>query len=92
MVCIHTASNVGGGGTQVETSMCTQSPRGVSRRYLAALLPGLMSLRFLLAGLGITREPRLVAGTAVSSSCRTHATAAGAASTCICMANRPYGA
>ena len=35
-------------------------------RLLAALLSGLMSLRFLLAGLGITREPRLVAGTAVS--------------------------
>lgn len=30
------------------------------------MLPALMSLRFLLAGLGITREPRLVAGTAVS--------------------------
>lgn len=35
-------------------------------RCLAAMLPALMSLRFLLAGLGITREPRLVAGTARS--------------------------
>jgi hypothetical protein len=38
------------------------------RRCLAALLPALMSLRFTLAGLGVTREPRLVAGTAVSAS------------------------
>lgn len=36
-------------------------------RCLAAMLPALMSLRFLLAGLGVTREPRLVAGTAVSA-------------------------
>eukprot|EP00879_Flechtneria_rotunda_P012203 GHRR01012744.1.p1 GENE.GHRR01012744.1~~GHRR01012744.1.p1 ORF type:complete len:223 (+),score=75.04 GHRR01012744.1:674-1342(+) len=33
-------------------------------RYVAALLPALMTLRFMLAGLGITYEPRLVAGTA----------------------------
>jgi hypothetical protein len=39
----------------------------LAHRCLAALLPGLMSLRFALAGLGITREPRLVAGTAVST-------------------------
>lgn len=35
-------------------------------KCIAALLPGLLSIRFALAGLGITREPRLVAGTAVS--------------------------
>jgi phytol kinase len=41
-------------------------------RCLAAMLPALMSLRFLLAGLGITREPRLVAGTAVSTPPQAH--------------------
>uniref|UniRef100_A0A383VFP1 Phytol kinase n=1 Tax=Tetradesmus obliquus TaxID=3088 RepID=A0A383VFP1_TETOB len=35
-----------------------------SARYLAAALPGAMALRFLLAGLGVTHEARLVAGTA----------------------------
>lgn len=34
-------------------------------RFLAAVLPGAMALRFMLAGLGVTDEARLVAGTAV---------------------------
>ncbi|KAF6263183.1 hypothetical protein COO60DRAFT_1698945 [Scenedesmus sp. NREL 46B-D3] len=33
-------------------------------RFLAAVLPGAMALRFMLAGLGVTDEARLVAGTA----------------------------
>eukprot|EP00878_Enallax_costatus_P027661 GHUV01029803.1.p1 GENE.GHUV01029803.1~~GHUV01029803.1.p1 ORF type:complete len:122 (+),score=15.04 GHUV01029803.1:402-767(+) len=35
-----------------------------SARFFAAALPGLMAVRFVLAGLGITHEPKLVAGTA----------------------------
>eukprot|EP00775_Hariotina_reticulata_P001450 gene1450-1792_t len=35
-------------------------------RCYAAALPGLMTVRFVLAGLGVTNEPRLVAGTARS--------------------------
>lgn len=38
-------------------------------RYYAAALPGLMALRFILAGLGVTDEAKLVAGTAVSRGC-----------------------
>jgi hypothetical protein len=46
-------------------------------RFLAAALPGAMALRFALAGLGITNEARLVAGTAVSSATQTTINNAG---------------
>lgn len=61
-------------------------------RYLAAILPGLMALRFVLAGLGITHEPKLVAGTAVSVaqvSCRAAVCASGALPTAALLWMQP---
>jgi hypothetical protein len=61
--------------TSMLPSMLTQRAEScchmLHSRCLAAALPGAMALRFALAGLGITNEARLVAGTAVSSATQT---------------------